>query len=334
MGLRTNSDLMIFEQRISQFISKNRLIAPRGLVLIGVSGGADSMALLTAMNGLRHTLGISLHAAHFNHKLRPESGRDELFVLKHCRQLNVPVTVGQRPGAKIKHLSEDDARQMRFEFFVKTARALKAQSVALAHTRNDLAETVLMRLMRGSGLYGLRAILPKRSIEGVNIVRPLLSVNRRDIEDYLKFKKVSYCTDKTNRSMKYERNRVRAQLLPLLAKTYNPQIVDALSDLAVSAGEDYEFLSQQAQKKFEKDFIFSGKKIKINLKNVQRQHPAMVHLMFRQMAERLTGDPSVLTYAHIHALAYLVSPAGLGTVDLPHHLKAVRTQHYVELSYA
>ena len=125
--------------------------------------------------------------------------RDERFVVKWCRQLNIPLTVGRRQGGKIKHLSEDDARQMRFEFFVKTAPWLKAQSVALAHTRNDLAETVLMRLMRGSGLYGLRAILPRRSIEGVIFVRPLLGVNRADVEDYLKVKKIPFCTDATNR---------------------------------------------------------------------------------------------------------------------------------------
>ena len=91
-----------------------------------------------------------------------------------CRRLNIPLTVGRRQGGKIKLLSEDDARQMRFEFFIKSAHRLKAQSVALAHTRNDLAETVLMRLMRGSGLYGLRAILPRRCIEGVVFVRPLM----------------------------------------------------------------------------------------------------------------------------------------------------------------
>src|SRR6202012_4280848 len=103
-----------------------------------------------------------------------------------CRRLNIPLTVGRRKGGKIKHLSEDDARQMRFDFFLEAARKLKAQSIALAHTRNDLAETVLMRLMRGSGLYGLRAILPRRDIEGIAVVRPLLSVNRTEIESDLK----------------------------------------------------------------------------------------------------------------------------------------------------
>ena len=114
---------MNFEQRILQFIRKNKLIAPRGRVVIGVSGGADSMALLLALAGLRHDLGVQLHAAHFNHKFRPESAQDEHFVDTWCRQLNIPLTVGRRKGGKIRHLSEDDARQMRFKFFVKTAQS-------------------------------------------------------------------------------------------------------------------------------------------------------------------------------------------------------------------
>jgi len=309
-------------------------MAPRGRVVVGVSGGADSMALLQGLSSLRHDLGIQLHAAHFNHRFRPEAGQDELFVANYCKQLNVPLTVGYRPGRKIKHLSEDEARQMRFKFFVKTAADLKAQSVALAHTRNDLAETVLMRLMRGSGLYGLRAILPRRSIEGVLFVRPLLGVNRRDVEDYLKAKKMPFRTDATNRLTVYERNKVRLQLLPLLAKEYNPQIINALSDLAVTAGEDYEFLSMHARKHFKKNVKISKSKVKMDLKGIRGQHPAMLRLMFRQMAESLTGGPAGFDFEHIHALENLVAQNRNAAMDLPHQLKAVKTQKFLELYYA
>lgn len=325
---------MNFEQRIFQFIKKNKLLTPRGLVLIGVSGGADSMALLAVISALRHDLGIQLHAAHFNHRFRPEAINDEHFVATWCDQLNVPFTVGRRAGPKIKRLSEDDARQMRFEFFVKEARRLKAQGIALAHTRNDLAETVLMRLMRGSGLYGLRAILPRRCMEGLIFVRPLINANRADIEGYLKSRKIPYCTDATNRQPVYERNKVRLKLLPLLAKEYNPQIIDALSDLAATAGEDYEFLSTYARKQFGKLVSISGRKVKIGLLGVRRQHPSIRRLIFRQMAESLTNDPAVLTFEHIRALENLASSSGQGIVDLPQHLRAVKTQKFLELHEA
>ena len=172
-------------------------------MIVGVSGGADSMALLLALSRLRHDLGVQLHAAHFNHRYRPEASRDERFVTGWCKRFNVPLTVGCRKGGRIRRLSEDDARQMRFEFLVKLAGRLSAQSVALGHTRNDLAETVLMRLMRGSGLYGLRAILPRRSIDGTIFVRPLMDVDRFDVEGYLKIKKTPFCTDATNSQMVY-----------------------------------------------------------------------------------------------------------------------------------
>jgi tRNA(Ile)-lysidine synthase len=326
---------MNFEQRILQFIRKNKLIVPRERLVIGVSGGADSMALLFSLACLRHDLGVQLHAAHFNHKFRPESTRqDERFVELWCKKLNVPLTIGRRVGGKIRHLSEDDARQMRFEFFVKTARLLKAQSVALAHTRNDLAETVLMRLMRGSGLYGLRAILPRRSIEGIIFVRPLLGVNRKDVEDYLKNKKIPFCTDTTNRQMVYERNKIRHELLPLLARAYNPQIIGVLSDLAATAGQDYEFLSIHAHKQFIKRAVVSKRKIKIDLTGIKRQHPAILRLMLRLMVEVLTKAPAMLTFEHIHALENLVCQSSSGAVDLPHHLKAVKNKRFLELFFS
>jgi tRNA(Ile)-lysidine synthase len=325
---------MNFEQRILHFIGENKLIAPRGLIVIGVSGGADSMALLLALSSLRHELGVSLCAAHFNHQFRPEAGKDERFVVHWCKKLNIPLIVGRRTGAKIKHLSEDDARTMRFKFFIRTARRLKAQGVALAHTRNDLAETVLMRLMRGSGLYGLRAILPRRSIEGIDFVRPLMGTTRSDVEDYLKINKVPFCKDATNRLKVYERNKVRLELLPLLAKKYNPQIINALSDLAATAGEDYEFLAMHARKQFKKIVIISNKKVKMELKKIRHQHPAILRLMFRLMAESLTQDPAVLTFGHIQALENLAACGHHGTVDLPCHLKAVKTQKFLELYYA
>jgi tRNA(Ile)-lysidine synthase len=325
---------MNFEQRVSQSIEKNKLIAPRGLVVVGVSGGADSMALLAALAGLRHHLGIQLHAVHFNHRFRPESLHDEQFVVRWCRQFIVPLTVGQRTGRRIKQLSEDDARSMRFGFFVKTALHLKAQSVALAHTRNDLAETVLMRLMRGSGLYGLRAIRPQRRLDGVVFVRPLLEFSRSDVESYLKTKKIPFCTDRTNQQTVYERNKVRLKLLPLLAQEYNPKIINALSDLAETAGEDYEFLAMHASKQFEKNAIISKEHIKIGLKGISHQHPAILRLMLRQMVESLTKEPVALSFDHIHALEHLITTEAQGHLDLPHHLKAVKTQKFLELFYA
>jgi tRNA(Ile)-lysidine synthase len=301
---------------------------------VGFSGGADSMALMQTLVALRHDLGIRLHAAHFNHRLRPQALRDERFVRRWCARLNVPLTVGYRRGRKVIRLSEDDARQMRFKFFVNLALRLQAQSVALAHTRSDLAETVLMRLLRGSGLYGLRGILPQRSINNITFVRPLMGVARSDVEDYLKRKHVPFCTDATNLTFKYARNKIRLKLLPLLAREYNPQITDILTDLAHTAYEDYDFLFNCAQKRFEKSVIVSAGRVKISLQQISRLHPAIRRLIIRQMAQVLTHDPSALTFEHVRAVEDRIADSGHGRLFLPHNITVSKTKRSLELSYA
>jgi len=325
---------MDFEKEVFQFIGKNKLIVPGGLVIVGFSGGADSMALMQVLVALRHDLGIRLHAAHFNHRLRGQALRDERFVRRWCGRLNVPLTVGRRRGGEKIHLSEDDARQMRFKFFVKLALRLQAQSVVLAHTRSDLAETVLMRLLRGSGLYGLRGILPQRSIGNVTFVRPLMGVARADVEDYLTFKRVPFCTDATNLTSKYARNKIRLKLLPLLAREYNPQITDILTDLAHTAYEDYAFLADCAQRRFEKSVIISSGRVKISLKQISVLHPAIRRLLIRQMTEALTHNLSVLTFEHVRAVEDLMAKNEGGTLYLPHRLTLNKTKKFLELSYA
>ncbi|MDE2222783.1 MAG: tRNA lysidine(34) synthetase TilS [Candidatus Omnitrophica bacterium] len=323
---------MNFEERVYQFISKNKLMAPRDLVLIGVSGGADSMSLLSALASLRHRLGLRLQAAHFNHRLRGAAAdADEKFVAAWCRRLNVPLTIGRRQGRALKRLSEDKARQMRFEFFIKTAGELHAQRFALAHTRNDLAETVLMRLLRGSGLYGLRAILPQRSIESVVFVRPLIGIDRRDVEAYLKLKRMPFRTDTTNHQEFYQRNKIRRQLLPLLAHDYNPQIASVLCDLAATAGEDYEFLSIHAQRAWDQGAAHAGNKARMDLKVIGRQHPAVARLLLRRMVEGLTGNPSALGFGHVQALHDLADGKDRGTLELPGGLRAFKTAKFLVL---
>ena len=172
-----------------------------------------------------------------------------------------------------------------------------------------------------------------RCLQGVSFVRPLMGVGRSDVESYLKGQKILFCTDSTNRLMKYERNKVRRDLLPLLAKEYNPQIIHVLSDLAASAGEDYDFISLHARRQFEKTVTVSRQKLKLNLKGIRRQHPAILRLVLRQMAECLTKAPSPLTFEHIRALEDLAVQEDNSVLDLPGHLKAVKTREFLELYY-
>lgn len=215
-----------------------------GLGVVAVSGGADSVALLRAL----HATGAHVAVAHVNHQLRGvESDADEAFVRDLCAALAVPFhlrsadVAGLAGGANL----ESTARRVRYEFFAELAYELGAAWIATAHTADDQAETVLHRLIRGTGLQGLRGIAAERSAEGVTLHRPLLAVTRADILAYLAEIGQPYRTDRTNADTAFTRNRIRHELLPLL-KSFNPEIVNALAHLAEHANEAHEVITAAA----------------------------------------------------------------------------------------
>lgn len=225
------------------------MVASGDRVLLAVSGGADSMALMHAMAALRERLGISLQVAHVNHMIRgAEADADEEFVMRaaaelgleaHSRRVDVPALARAR-GMTV----EEAGRQARYEAFEEIAREHGMGVVALAHNANDNAETVLMRIIRGTGVKGLAGIPPTRvTASGLRIVRPLINVERRVIEEYCGAKGIAFRTDSTNVDTAYTRNRVRNELIPLLEREYNPAVSRALVRLARNASVDEDFLA-------------------------------------------------------------------------------------------
>jgi tRNA(Ile)-lysidine synthase len=230
--------------------------------VVAVSGGADSVALLRAL--VEAEIG-PLTVAHLNHQLRgAESDEDEAFVRELCERLNVPCRVKR---ANVGELAAGDnlestARRVRYEFFAEVAREVGAKWIATAHTADDQAETVLHRLIRGTGLQGLRGIaatLVNRDREGAgvgstrsltvavhqDIIRPLLAVTRAEVLEHLASLNQPYRTDSTNADTRFTRNRIRHELLPLL-KTFNPDVVSALTHLAEHANEAHEVITAAA----------------------------------------------------------------------------------------
>src|SRR3989338_4895955 len=218
-------------------------------VIIGASGGPDSTALTHILHALQYEIGFHLHIAHYNHNLHRQSGRNQKFVEKLAEELNVPCTtqMWRHPHRRKKGSLEDAARQRRLQFLNHLAKRIGARAVVLAHTKDDLAETVLMRILRGTGLQGLRGILPQRELNGVCFVRPLLNVSKEEILTFLKKKKITYCTDPTNIQKKFFRNKVRLQLLPLLASGYNRNIKELLTNLADNINTDYSYLESRSE---------------------------------------------------------------------------------------
>lgn len=306
---------MDLKKRFSQFILNKRLVKRGDLLLVGVSGGADSVCLLHLLYTLRSQLGIRIHVAHFNHRLRPTAMRDELFVKGLADAWSLPISVGRskkRPASKTS--SEEEARSLRYDFFLKSISACRADALVLAHTQNDLVETVLMRLIRGAGLLGLRGILADRDIANCRVIRPLLECAREDIEHYLKIHNLDHCTDETNAQTRYLRNKIRLELIPKLKKEYNPSVSNVLLDLAYNAQADYDYLISQAQRSFKNHALLSKGKVVLGSKALLRQPVALRRMLLRLSYEHLTSGMNELGAIHMQEAEDLMMNRPCGSI--------------------
>ena len=223
--------------KLREFSRQQKLIRPGDSIVCAVSGGADSMALLWALYLLKEEWDLDISAAHFNHHLRgEESDRDEAFVREFCDGYGIPLHVGSGQIVPGKKGLEAAARDARYAFL----RSLPGK-IATAHTADDNAETLLMHLVRGTGLKGLGGIMPQNG----NVIRPMLSITRQEIEDFLAEYAVEYITDSSNNGDDFLRNRLRHHVMPLL-KEENPRLSQNLSAMALRLRQDEAALAQQA----------------------------------------------------------------------------------------
>ncbi|MGC2419324.1 MAG: tRNA lysidine(34) synthetase TilS, partial [Candidatus Acidiferrales bacterium] len=241
-----------FEQRVMRTIREEKMLRPGDRVGVAVSGGADSVALLRLLDGLRQRLGITLIVIHFDHCLRgAESDADAGFVSELARRLALDIVVDREDvaaaAAKHKWNLEDAARRLRYAFFERVVKEGKATRIAVAHTADDQAETVLAHLLRGSGPAGLAGIYP---VAGA-IVRPLLWCRREILRKYLRELKQDWREDATNRDVRRMRARIREQLLPLLEKDFSPQIGTRLGRIARLSREEEQFWAALVEDRFD-----------------------------------------------------------------------------------
>jgi tRNA(Ile)-lysidine synthase len=239
-----------FEQRALRIIREEKMFRPGDRVGVAVSGGSDSVALLRLLDGLRKRLGITLLVVHFDHCLRgAESNADAAFVSELARRLALDIALDREDvavAAKHKWNIEDAARRLRYAFFERVVREGKATRIAVAHTADDQAETVLAHLLRGSGPAGLAGIYP---VAGT-IVRPLLWCRRESLRKYLRELKQEWREDTTNRDVRRLRARIREQLLPLLERDFSPQVATRLGRIARLSREEEEFWAALVEDRF------------------------------------------------------------------------------------
>lgn len=226
-----------FERKVLRFIKEHSLFAPQSTVLVAFSGGPDSTALAATLYRLRSFLGIELVLFHLNHGLRgEESDRDEAFCTRWAQEHNLPIIVERRDVASFQVSSglslEEAARTVRYQLFQEYATRCGASSVALGHTLDDQAETVLMNIIRGTGLPGLCGMKAKDGL----YVRPLLGVWRLEVQEFLKEEGIPFVEDSSNFDPTFLRNRIRHRVLPLL-RDMNPRVAEALVRLSLNAQE-------------------------------------------------------------------------------------------------
>lgn len=316
--------MMTIREKAKDYIEKYSLINKNDRIVVGVSGGADSVCLLFLLHSLQKELKFSLHVAHLDHMLRKESGKDAQFVEELSQRLKIPFSIGK---IKVKDLAknislEEAARNARLAFLSKVASKIKAKKVALAHNFDDQVETVLMRILRGTGLSGLSGISPKRKMDNVEIIRPLLEVKRKDIENFLKLKRISFRIDRSNKDEIFFRNKIRHKLLPLLEKEYNNNIREVLFNLAQNAGSDYDYLKVSAARFFKKN------KTKLNLSRLIKLHPSIIRLKLRTAISCIQGNTRRITFKHIQELEDLISNRPQDSiVHLPKGIFVVKKQN-------
>ena len=311
----------MLSDKVKSTIRKYNLIKKHDRIIIGVSGGPDSVALLYLLNSLRKELRVSLHICHLDHMLRKDSYKDAEFVKELAEKLKVPITAGQINVKQIakKGSPEEIARNCRLGFLFKVAKDIKADKIALGHNLDDQAETVLMRILRGTGLYGLSGISPKREIAGYQIIRPLIEVSRKEIIAFLKRKKINPRMDTSNLEDIYFRNKLRNKLFPILEKEYNKNIKAVLANMADSIGYDYDYLQSVARR--------AVKRLghKINLKKLSQLHPAIQRLLLRLNIARLKGDTRRINFQHIREIEDLILNRPVNSiVDLPRGISVVK----------
>ncbi len=321
-----------FARAVRDFAVGHDLLPMGAGVIVGVSGGPDSMALLRVLHEWAAPFRWRLRVAHLDHALRRNSVVDARFVRAAAGRMGLPFVAARTAVetlARRRKISPEEAgRLARYSFLVRTARRLGATRIAVGHHADDQAETVLMRLIRGAAGTGLSGMAPARSLHdplakparrilpAVTLVRPLLGRTRAEILAYLKARQQRWRTDPTNRSPDHLRNRIRARLLPLLTREYNPNIRAVLARAATTLAADESFLEDAVDRAWPRAVQVSGRRITIRLVSLLRLHPALQARLLRRAAVAAGADPRRLAQSHLDALARLAR-IGTGAAHLP-----------------
>ena len=329
----------MLKEKVRRTIVRYRMLEPGDRLVVAVSGGPDSVALLSILACLSQELNFSLQVAHLNHMFRAkEAEEDALYVKELAKKFSLPITVRKRnvlAFIKRKHLSpEEGARQVRYKFLQDVAEKAGANKIALGQTADDQVETVLMWMLRGSGLKGLAGIPAVRPLENCLIIRPLIEVNRSEIKDYLREESLRVQVDASNLKPVYLRNKIRLKLIPLLARDYNPNIKSVLSGMSQILRADEECLNEVQERTFKRIVRVKGdNRVEINLISLRRLHLSMQRRILRRSIELVKGNLRGITLNHLREVLNIVNQGRTGSeVHLPKDIAVKRSYQKVLIS--
>jgi len=301
--------------QVQKNIEQNKLIMPGDFVYVALSGGADSVCLFDILDKLQTKLNFKLAACHFNHRMRgEESERDQKFVQEICQKRGVELKLGSFSG-KNALKSELEARNARYAYFEKILTSKRGVKIALAHNANDLSETFLMRLIRGTGLKGMRSIPLQRK----NFFRPLLPCTREQILCYLEEEKLPFMNDSSNKNTAYLRNKIRHNLLPRLLEQ-NPNFYQTMATNIRILSEDFDYIDSVAKKKYKKLVILSKNQVGFKREEWLKLHPALRFEVLRLALAEL-GVEQDISSLHLGSIYQMIEKGvGKKSLPLPHSL--------------
>lgn len=302
----------MIEDVVLEYSKKYHMLEAGDNILVGVSGGADSVCLLFMLLELKKKIPVKLYVLHVNHQLRgSEADEDEEFVRRVCQEQNVEFCAVRCDVSKLaaeQGISTEEAgRNARYQLFEQYSRHWKCSKIAVAHHQNDNAETILLNLFRGSGLKGLAGIGPVRG----RIIRPLLCVSRQEIEDYLRLKQIDYRIDSSNLQDDYTRNKIRNKIIPYISREINTGAVRHIIQAGSFIREADEYFEQVSQKIFTQYAVKKKKMVILNLECMKDSEPIIISYVIRKCVRAVMDNLKDISNIHIEEV-HRLSHAGTG----------------------
>jgi len=297
------------KNKVIDTIKKFNLIQPNDKIILGVSGGPDSISMLKILNEIKDDFKIEIYVAHINHMIREEADEDEKYVQNYCEKNNIQCFVKridvQQFANNNKIGTEEAGRNIRYDFFEEVLQKVGANKIAVAHNKNDKIETIIMNLFRGSGISGLKGIEPIRDDK---YIRPLIECERQEIEQYCEQEQLEPRIDKTNFENEYTRNKIRNIVIPYIQKEFNPNIIETMDRLSQVATDESNYIESQTQKMYEKLLIEKTKKqIVLNLKEFNKLDKVIKNRIILLAIKGVNGSTQRIEKIHIEDIIKLCS---------------------------